>query len=216
MESTRRGFLKGLGGVAAAGLAGCTEDEEEGSDEFEELLGEIEYDQRGRIGDYNSRFDVDVFDEESHSLRTDPEDVSGTSGEVSYHTKVETYQGGELSNLENQGSFENDETPVESILGSMIIQNLWIPIRNANGGGTGYEEAGEEFRERMGDISAKVEDQAGNYAELELSESKANQFWNRIEETYNEEYKENEADYMSDISAELQNWASENTEFSYK
>lgn len=214
MPSTRRLFLRGLGGTAIGGLAGCTSDAEESN--LEDLLGEIEYDQRGRVSDFNQRAESQVFVENSHVLHTDPDDVLSSTGLIDYHSSLETSDDRTMTDMSGLEEDSLGDTPIASILGSLVIQNIWVPVRNANGGGTGHKEAGQEFQERMGDISAAVEDHTGNTAELEVSRATAEKFWSQIEETYNEEYKENEANFMRDLSGELHEWAIKHTVYSWK
>lgn len=214
MPSTRRLFLRGLGGTVIGGLAGCSSDAEESN--LEDLLGEIEYDQRGRVSDFNQRAESQVFVENSHVLHTDPDDVLSSTGLIDYHSSLEASDDRTMTDMSGSGEDPLGDTPIANVLGSLVIQNIWVPVRNANDGGTGHKEAGQEFQERMGDISAAVEDHAGNSAELEAPRATAEKFWTQIEETYNEEYKENEADYMRDLSVELQEWATKHTVYSWK
>jgi hypothetical protein len=214
VKSTRRRFLVGLGGTTLGGLAGCSSDEEESN--LEDLLAEIEYDQRSRVRDFNQRVTGQVFAESSHVLNTDPDDVLSSSGRIDYHASLQTSEDTTMTDM--SGSEENTvgDSPHATMLNSLVTQNLWVPVRNANGGGSGHKEPGKEFQERMGDISATVEDHAGNSAELEVPKATAEKFWTRIEESYNEEYKENEADYMRGLSAELHEWARKHTVYSWK
>jgi hypothetical protein len=216
MRSTRRLFLIGLGGTAVGGLAGCTSGEEKKESNLEDLLGEIEYDQRGRVSDFNQRVEGRVFAENSHVLTTEPDDVLSSSGLIDYHTSLETTQDRNLAEMSSAQEGTVGDAPSATMLGSLVVQNIWVPVRNANGGGTGHKEAGQEFQERMGDISAAVADHAGNAAELVVPKATAERFWTRIAETYNEEYKENEADYMRDLSAELHEWAEKQVVYSWK
>lgn len=216
MESTRRGFMKALGAASIGGFAGCSsgnykEEKEEEADLYDIVDG-IKYDQKHRLGDHNVDSDKPAYNPETLEFNTNPEKILESSEDIDYMATVRTHEEGPFRDMTSfPEDYCCDGSPIASGLAEMVAQNLWFPLKNSEGGSAGYVEAGKEFKERMGSISAEVKDHEGNTAEVTMPQSTAEEYWEKIEEHYiDEEWEE-----LQDLSREMTTWAEENMETTF-
>lgn len=212
MESTRRGFMKALGVTTIGGLAGCSQGDYE-TDEQEadlyDILDGVKYDQKERLEDHNGNFRDPAFDTETLQINTDPEDILKSSGNIDYTTTVRTHVEGPFRDMSSfTDDYCCDGSPLANSLATMVAQNIWYPLKNSAGGSAGDVEAGKEFKERMGDISAKVVDHEGNKAEVTMPRSTAEKYWEDLES----HYQDDEWEDLEGLSREITDWTKKNME----